>query len=99
MEQRYIFVIVIALVTTVITSTKSKEAVARVYRFSSRDVFENPEFSSYTDCGEMTCTKYEARCLEDGNCCLCRCNFKFSSYNVSETRCVSDKTTLTGKLL
>lgn len=94
-----IFVIVIALLTTVIPSTKSKEAEIRVYRFSSRDVFKNPEYSSYTDCGEMTCTKYEASCLDDGNCCLCRCKFKFSTYNVSEARCVSDKTTLAGKLL
>lgn len=80
-------------------STTSDETVVRVYRFSSRDVFENPEYSSYTDCGVTTCTKYQASCLNDGNCCLCRCNFKFSTYNVSEALCVSDKTTLAGKLL
>ena len=84
--------------TIVISSTKSEQIEARVYRFGGRDIFKNPEYSSYTECGVNTCTKYQARCLEDGNCCLCRCNSKISTYNVSEASCVADKIIISGKI-
>ena len=98
--KQYTWNILISFVflTTVISSTKSEQIQTRVFRFTGRDIFKNPEYSSYTECGEDSCSKYQAQCLEDGNCCLCRCNFKFSTYNVSETKCAADKTVLAGKL-
>ena len=88
--------ILLAILTAILPSTKSTFVQVRVYRPAGKDVFKNPEYSSYTECGLTTCAKYQAECLEDGNCCMCRCSFKFSTYNVSEGRCVSDTFLQTG---
>ena len=82
----------IALLSVPISSVLSKNV--QVYRYSRRDVFSHPEYSSHRECGTKTCTKYQAKCLDDGNCCFCRCNSKFSTYNVSQEGCVLDKAIL-----
>ena len=83
--------------TTVISSAKSEQNETRVFRFGRRDMFKNPEYLSYTECGVNSCTKYQAECLADGNCCLCRCASNISTYNVSEAKCQADEITLSGK--
>lgn len=87
------------ILTTATLSALSKQREVYVYRLSRRDMFTNPSYSSsYTDtCGTNACTRYNAECVEDRNCCLCRCSKAFSTYNVSEVKCVADASILAGK--
>lgn len=74
------------------------DAGVPVYRYETRDIFKNPDYTSVTNCGINTCKNYKAKCVEEDNCCLCRCNGKFSTYNQTEGRCTADKTLLSGML-